>query len=274
MNTGEVSPHLPRRLAAIVCGDIVGYSRLMGLDEEGTHARVMHHRRDIIEPTIAEHQGRIVKHTGDGFVALFDSPLEAVRCAIVIQQSVAARNTSLPKASRVEYRIGVNLGDVIVEKDDIYGDGVNIAARLETSAAPGTVNISGGVYEQIKNKLVCGYQSHGDEKLKNITDPVRIYRVLPDPAAVQAYSRNKVWFGSVTAATVLMAMGGTVAYYFTHERQPVAAAQQPSTIASTAAQSDASLNAQLPAPPALPAPVPMPVPETRVAALSPPSQSP
>src|SRR4051794_4736695 len=210
MNTGEVSPHLPRRLAAIVCGDIVGYSRLMGLDEEGTHARVMHHRRDIIEPTIAEHQGRIVKHTGDGFVALFDSPLEAVRCAIVIQQSVSARNTSLPKASRVEYRIGVNLGDVIVEKDDIYGDGVNIAARLETSAAPGTVNISGGVYEQIKNKLVCGYQSLGDEKLKNITDPVRIYRVLPDPAAVEQFRRGHrhPWRAVAAGAVLVISLSG------------------------------------------------------------------
>ena len=196
MPTGDGSSHVVRRLAAILCGDIVGYSRLMGFDEEGTHARVIHHRREIIEPTIAEHHGRIIKHTGDGFLAMFESPLEATRCAIVIQQSVSARNMSLPDQSRVEYRMGVNLGDVIVDEDDIYGDGVNIASRLETSAAPGTVNISGGVYEQIKNKLVCGYQSLGDEKLKNITDPVRIYRVLPDPAAVSKVSkRGGRWTG-------------------------------------------------------------------------------
>src|SRR5215212_82159 len=180
-----------RRLEAILCGDIVGYSRLMSSDEEGTLARVMHHRREIIEPTIAEHHGRVIKWLGDGFLAMFDSPLEAVRCAIVIQQAVAARSTSMVQANRIEYRMGVNLGDVIIKDDDVYGDGVNIAARLQTGAAPGTVNISGGVYEQIKNKLVVGYQSLGDEKLKNITDPVRIYRVLPDPAAVRTYSRRK-----------------------------------------------------------------------------------
>lgn len=175
----------PRRLAAILAADIAGYSRLMGADEEGTLARMKRHRREIIEPTLQEHYGRLVKTTGDGFLAIFDSPLEAVRCAIVIQQSMAARNTSLPREQWIQYRIGVNLGDVIVDPDDIYGDGVNIAARLETIAEPGGVNISGGVYEQVKNKLVCGYQSLGDEKLKNITDPVRIYRVLPDPAAVR-----------------------------------------------------------------------------------------
>src|SRR5919112_6537984 len=207
MPTGDGGSHLVRRLAAVLCGDIVGYSRLMGFDEEGTHARVTHHRREIIEPTIAEHHGRIIKHTGDGFLAMFDSPLEATRCAIVIQQSVSARNMSVPEQSRVEYRMGVNLGDVIVDNDDIYGDGVNIASRLETSATPGTVNIPGGVYEQIKNKLVCGYQSLGDEKLKNITDPVRIYRVLPDPAAVQAFSRRKTWLGRA-AAVGLMVIGG------------------------------------------------------------------
>jgi formylglycine-generating enzyme required for sulfatase activity/class 3 adenylate cyclase len=165
--------------------DIAGYSRHMGLDEEGTHARMSRYRRDIIEPTVAEHNGRIVKHMGDGFLAIFDSPLEATRCAIVIQQNIAARNTAIPKGNWLQYRIGINLGDVIEQEDDIYGDGVNIAARLQTAAEPGGVNISGGVYEQVKNKMVCGYKSLGDERLKNITDPVRIYKVLPDPASVE-----------------------------------------------------------------------------------------
>ena len=173
----------PRRLAAIVAGDIAGYSRLMQLDEEGTHLRVKRIERDLIEPSIVGHHGRLVKTTGDGFIAIFDSPVEAVRCGIVIQQNMVGRNASMPKDHWIEYRIGVNLGDVIIEPDDVFGDGVNIATRLEGIAAPGQVYISGGIYEQIKHKLVCGYESLGDRKVKNITDPIRVYRVLPDPAA-------------------------------------------------------------------------------------------
>ena len=175
----------PRRLAAIVIGDIAGYSRLMDYDEEDTHARVRRIQRDVIEPTITEHYGRLIKTTGDGFVAIFDSPLESVRCSIVIQQNLSGLNAGLEKDQWIEYRIGVNLGDVIIEDDDIYGDGVNVASRIERMTDPGQVYISGGIYEQIKNKLVCGYESLGDRKVKNITDPVRIYRVLPDPAALK-----------------------------------------------------------------------------------------
>src|ERR1700741_3450041 len=180
----------PRRLAAIVVGDIAGYSRLMQLDEEGTHIRVKRTERELIEPTIAEHHGKLVKTTGDGFIAIFDSPVEAVRCSIVIQQNLVGRNAALPQDYWMEYRIGVNLGDVIIERDDIYGDGVNVASRLEGLAEPGQVYISGGIYEQIKHKLVCGYESLGDRKVKNITDPVRVYRVLPDPAALKTPRRR------------------------------------------------------------------------------------
>jgi formylglycine-generating enzyme required for sulfatase activity/class 3 adenylate cyclase len=188
---GPPQGQLPRRLAAIVAGDIVGYSRLMELDEEGTHERVRSIQRDLIDPTIVEHHGRLVKTTGDGFFAIFDSPVEAVRCGIVIQQNMFGRNALLAKEQRIEYRIGVNLGDVIIEEDDIYGDGVNIASRLESIAKPGEVFISGGIYEQIKNKLVCGYESLGDRKVKNITDPVRVYRVLPDPVALNRRRRRE-----------------------------------------------------------------------------------
>ncbi|MCP3387360.1 SUMF1/EgtB/PvdO family nonheme iron enzyme [Bradyrhizobium sp. CCGB12] len=179
-------PHgaMPRRLAAIIVGDIASYSRLMQADEEGTHLRVKRIERDLIQPSIVEHHGSLVKTTGDGFIAIFDSPVEAVRCSIVIQQNLVGRNASLAKDSRIEYRIGVNLGDVIVEPDDVYGDGVNIATRIEGIAAPGQVYISGAIYEQIKHKVVCGYESLGDRKVKNITDPVRVYRVLPDADAV------------------------------------------------------------------------------------------
>jgi class 3 adenylate cyclase len=181
----------PRRLAAIVAGDISGYSRLMQLDEEGTHVRVKRIERDLIEPTILEHHGKLVKTTGDGFIAIFDSPVEAVRCSIVIQQNLVGRNAAVPKHFWIEYRIGVNLGDVIIETDDIYGDGVNVASRLEGIAEPGEVFISGGIYEQIKHKLVCGYESLGDRKVKNITDPIRVYRVLPDAAAYNRTRRRR-----------------------------------------------------------------------------------
>src|ERR1700733_14139762 len=204
----------PRRLAAIVAGDIAGYSRLMEIDEEGTHRRVKRIERDLIEPSIAENHGRLVKTTGDGFIAIFDSPVEAVRCGIVIQQNMVGRNTSLPRHHWIEYRIGVNLGDVIIEPDDVYGDGVNVASRLEGIADPGQVYISGGIYEQIKHKLVCGYESLGDRKVKNITDPVRVYRVLPDPAAFQRTRKRRetvlIFFLSFT----LMIIAGGVLWYF------------------------------------------------------------
>jgi formylglycine-generating enzyme required for sulfatase activity/class 3 adenylate cyclase len=204
---------LPRRLAAILAADIAGYSRLMGHDEEGTHGRIKRQRRELIEPTIAEHHGRLVKYTGDGFFAMFDSPVEAVRCAIVIQQSMIGRNTSLPLDQKILYRIGVHLGDVIVDADDIYGEGVNIAARLEGIARPGDLYISGGVYEQIKHKLVCGYQSLGDQQVKNITDPVTVYRVLPDPAALVAARRPNKSIGLIISLGLLI-LGGVGGYFF------------------------------------------------------------
>jgi formylglycine-generating enzyme required for sulfatase activity/class 3 adenylate cyclase len=204
---------LPRRLAAIVAGDIAGYSRLMELDEEGTHDRVKRIERDLIEPSIAEHQGKLVKTTGDGFIAIFDSPVEAVRCAIVVQQNMIGRNASLPKHHWIEYRIGVNLGDVIIQSNDVYGDGVNIASRIENIADPGQVYISGGIYEQIKHKLVCGYESLGDRKVKNITDPVRVYRVLPDPAAFNRTRRRRETFLIfLLSLTMLIIAGGALWY--------------------------------------------------------------
>jgi formylglycine-generating enzyme required for sulfatase activity/class 3 adenylate cyclase len=203
----------PRRLAAIVAGDIAGYSRLMQIDEEGTHGRVKRIERDLIEPSIAEHQGRLVKTTGDGFLAIFDSPVEAVRCAIVIQQNMVGRNAALPRHHWIEYRIGVNLGDVIIEADDVYGDGVNIASRLEGIADPGQVYISGGIYEQIKHKLVCGYESLGDRKVKNITDPVRVYRVLPDPAAFNRTRKRRENILIALLSIVLLAVASGALWY-------------------------------------------------------------
>ncbi|MGO4570507.1 SUMF1/EgtB/PvdO family nonheme iron enzyme [Microvirga sp. 2TAF3] len=283
---GESTSHVvggPRRLAAILAADISGYSRLMGVDEEGTLARVKRLRREIIEPTIQEHYGRLIKTTGDGFLAMFDSPLEAVRCAIVIQQSMAARNTPLPANQWIRYRIGVNLGDVIVDPDDIYGEGVNIAARLENLADPGGVFISGGVYEQIKNKLVCGYQSLGDERLKNITDPVRIYRVLPDPAAVAQATRHR-WRWSAIGGLSFLVLGAVGWYILTPEFSegareaaivsppanppPVDASQVPPQ--STGALSNAGALPGMPSPPPPPSgALPIPIPPTPPATTSP-----
>jgi formylglycine-generating enzyme required for sulfatase activity/class 3 adenylate cyclase len=245
---------MPRRLAAIVAGDIAGYSRLMELDEEGTHSRVKRIQRDLIDPSIAEHYGRLVKTTGDGFIAVFDSPLEAVRCAIVIQQNMTGRNTSQPRDLWIEYRIGVNLGDVIIEDDDIYGDGVNIASRLESIADPGQVYISGGIYEQIKNKLVCGYESLGDRKVKNITDPVRVYRVLPDPAAYRPRRRREtVWIFLISLVWLAIA-GAALWYWLPHGKQREVASvvpPQPANVPSSPPLSPQP--AQPPLPPAAPA---------------------
>ena len=235
----------PRRLAAIVAGDIAGYSRLMQIDEEGTHGRVKRIERDLIEPSIAEHHGRLVKTTGDGFIAIFDSPVEAVRCGIVIQQNMVGRNTSLPKHHWIEYRIGVNLGDVIVEADDVFGDGVNIATRLEGIADPGQVYISGGIYEQIKHKLVCGYESLGDRKVKNITDPVRVYRVLPDPAAFQKTRKRRENVLIFLLSLTLLVIAGGVLWYML---------LQPGGKVGDQASTSVSPPAEQPKVPTLPAP--------------------
>jgi formylglycine-generating enzyme required for sulfatase activity/class 3 adenylate cyclase len=225
---------MPRRLAAIVAGDISGYSRLMQIDEEGTHNRVKRIERDLIEPSIVEHHGRLVKTTGDGFIAIFDSPVEAVRCSIVIQQNLVGRNAALPKHHWIEYRIGVNLGDVIIETDDVYGDGVNIATRLEGIAQPGEVYISGGIYEQIKHKLVCGYESLGDRHVKNITDPVRVYRVLPDPAALHENRRRRERILALLLILALLIIAGGTLWYTLW--QPHKATEQASAPVSSPAE--------------------------------------
>jgi adenylate cyclase len=166
-----------RRLAAILAADVAGYSRLMGEDEAGTLARLRSHRRELIDPKIAEHRGRIVKTTGDGLLVEFPSVVEAVACAVSIQRGMAERNAAVPTNERIDFRVGINLGDVIVEDNDIHGDGVNIAARLEALAEPGQVRVSGVVYDQVQGRLECSFEDTGEQKLKNIARPVRVYRV-------------------------------------------------------------------------------------------------
>jgi adenylate cyclase len=142
-----------RRLAAILAADVAGYSRLMGADEEGTHERLKAHLRELIDPKIAEHRGRAVKNTGDGFLAEFASVVDAVRCAVETQRGMAERNADTPPEKRIEFRIGINLGDVIAEEHDIFGDGVNVAARLEALAEPGGICVSRVVRDQVRDKL-------------------------------------------------------------------------------------------------------------------------
>jgi formylglycine-generating enzyme required for sulfatase activity/class 3 adenylate cyclase len=241
-----------RRLVAIMCADIAGYSRLMGAKEESTHARVKDIFRSVVDPVVSEHRGRVVKTMGDGFLALFESPLEAVRCAIVIQQSITEREAKSPADQTVQFRIGINLGDVIVEADDVFGDGVNIAARLQTLASPGDVYISAGVYEQVKNKLVAGYESIGEGKLKNITDPVRIYRVLSDPAAVSDFQRSK-WVKVIAAAALVAIMiGGATAGWFAWQKS------RSEKIAEAPPNTRLKARKQAPAPAPSPAPTPSP----------------
>jgi adenylate cyclase len=166
-----------RRLAAIVAADVSGFSRLMGSDEEGTHASLNAHLCELIEPCIAEHRGRVVKRAGDALLAEFSSVLDAARCSIAMQAGMGQRNASVPIDRRMEFRIGVNIGDVIVEGDDIFGDGVNVAARLESLAEPGGVCISGDAYRQIRNRLDLSVTDLGEQQLKNIAEPVQVYKL-------------------------------------------------------------------------------------------------
>jgi adenylate cyclase len=173
-----------RRLTAILAADVAGYSRLMGADEEGTHERLQAILRELVEPKIEEHRGRVVKNTGDGFLAEFPSVVDAVRCAVEMQRAMAERNGDTPPEKRIEFRIGINLGDVIVEQHDIFGDGVNVAARLEALAEPGEICVSRVVRDQIRDKLDYNFEDLGDQQVKNILRPVRVYRVRVGPAAV------------------------------------------------------------------------------------------
>jgi adenylate cyclase len=170
----------------VLAVDVAGYSRLMGADDEGTFAQLKAHRRDLLEPKIKEHQGRIVKTTGDGMLAEFASVVDAMRCAVEIQREMRARNIDVPQEKRIEFRAGLNVGDIIIDGDDIYGDGVNVAARLENMAEPGGICVSGRVYEDTRGKLDITFEDDGEQQLKNIAWPVRVYRIRLGGGAVVA----------------------------------------------------------------------------------------
>jgi class 3 adenylate cyclase len=180
-----------RRLTAILAADVAGYSWLMGADEEGTHERLRAHLRELVAPKIAEHRGRTVKNTGDGFLAEFPSVVDAVRCGVEIQRGMADREPDVPDARRIGFRIGINLGDVIAEEHDIFGDGVNVAARLEALAEPGGICVSRVVRDQVRDKLdyTFTFQDMGEQQFKNIARPVRVYALRLEALAQPPISR-------------------------------------------------------------------------------------
>lgn len=206
---------MERHLAAILIADVVGYSRLSEIDEEGTRFRFQRDMKEIFEPQIAEHSGRLVKTMGDGLLVEFHSVVDALRCAVDAQQQKAKMNAALPPGERLEFRIGVNLGDIIVEGEDIHGDSVNIADRIQTLARPGGIAISGAAYDQVKSKLSVGYVSLGEQKVKSIGEPVRAYHVVLDPAAAgnTAFARksSRRWHipAAIAAVAVLLLAGAS-----------------------------------------------------------------
>jgi class 3 adenylate cyclase/TolB-like protein len=201
-----------RRLAAILAADVAGYSRLMGADEEGTHARLKAHLGEVVDPKIREHHGRVVNTTGDGVLAEFASVVDAVRCAGEIQRAMADRDLDLAEERRLRFRIGVNLGDVIADGDDIYGDGVNVAARLEGLAAPGGICVSATVHDHIGDRLPYAFEDLGEQNVKNIARPVRAYSLLPpgvaSPSAhslrVQLSWRSRAFIGALAAVALVI----------------------------------------------------------------------
>jgi TolB-like protein/class 3 adenylate cyclase len=186
------SEHIERRLAAILAADVAGSCRLIGIDEEGTLARLKALRRTLFDPKIAEHHGRIVKNTGDGAIAEFASAVDAVRCADKIQRGMAEQNIDVPQDNRIELRIGIHVGDIIIEENDIFGDGVNIAVRLEGIAAPGGISISDDAHRQIRGKVDIAFEDLGSQSLKNIAERMRVWRVRYGDAVPAVPNRPRV----------------------------------------------------------------------------------
>ena len=183
---------MERRLAAIFAADVVGYSRLIRSDEEGTLAALKAVRADVMNPLIAKHGGRVVKLMGDGMLAEFASVVDAVRAAVESQQAVAERNGSRSEDKRIVFRVGINMGDVVIEGDDIYGDGVNVAARLEGLAKPGGICVSGNVYEEVRDRTDLSFEDLGEREVKNINRPVRVWQWVADGAAGAAVTANAI----------------------------------------------------------------------------------
>src|SRR5687768_14292368 len=171
---------MERRLSAILAADVVGFSTLMERDEAGTYERLKATRKELFEPEIERHHGRIFKLVGDGLLAEFSSVVDAVECAVALQRGLTNRNASVSESERIQLRIGINLGEVIVEGDDRYGEGVNVAARIEQLAKPGNVYVSGKVAREVDKKLTFGFESMGEQRVKNLAEPIEVYRVNLD----------------------------------------------------------------------------------------------
>jgi|UPI00082D48BC TolB-like protein/class 3 adenylate cyclase len=201
---------MERRLAAILAADVVGYSALMEVDEAGTFERLKARRTDLFEPEVARHSGRIFKLLGDGVLAEFSSVVNAVECAVALQRAFAERNASVPETQRMQIRIGINLGEVIVDGDDRYGEGVNLAARLEQLAAPGGICVSGKVAKEVEKKLAFAFEPMGERKVKNISEPVHVFRVTLDRPTRQR--RRRRLQRSVLMATVTLGAAGFAAF--------------------------------------------------------------
>ena len=184
-----------RRLAAIVVADVAGYSRLMGQDESGTLAALKAVLREVVDPKLAEHSGRLVKTMGDGLLLEFSSAVNAVRCSVGIQQEMAKRNADVPPERLLQFRIGINLGDIIIEGDDIFGDGVNVAARLQTLAERGSIYVSKSVHDQVQGKLDVAFDALGAQHVKNIAHPVEVYRVRVDGSSVNPPEVRRIAWG-------------------------------------------------------------------------------
>jgi adenylate cyclase len=214
LTTGRVD----RRLAAILAADVAGYSRLMGLDEEGTLAQFTDHRCALIEPKIAEHRGRIVKTTGDGMLVEFASVVDAVRCAVEVQRGMVERNTNVPPGKRIEFRVGINVGDIIFDGGDIYGDGVNVAARLETLSDAGGICVSQNVHDQIQNKLEIAFRDAGEQRLKNIERPVHIYHVLlngrKEATSSKSLKQNRIGLPLLAGVLSLIVIGSGAGWWW------------------------------------------------------------
>jgi TolB-like protein/class 3 adenylate cyclase/Tfp pilus assembly protein PilF len=224
---GLASERVERRLTAILAADVAGYSRLMGADEEETLARLKAHRRELVDPKIGEHRGRIVKTSGDGLLAEFASVVDAVRCAVEIQDGMPKRNADVPPDRRIEFRVGINVGDIIIDESDIFGDGVNVAARLEALAQPGGICVGRMARDQVRDKLDLAFEDLGEQQVKNIARPVRAYRIVTDAAVRQAATSApglRKWtprraIAAGMAALVLLATGAA-AFWRLHPPHP------------------------------------------------------
>jgi class 3 adenylate cyclase len=232
------SERVERRLTAILAADVAGYSRLTGLDEEGTHVQLQDHLRTLVDPKIAEHHGRVVKNTGDGLLAEFSSVVDAVRCALDVQRGMAERNAEVPDEKRIEFRVGINVGDIIIDRGDIFGDDVNVAARLEGLAQPGGICVSADVHRQVRGKLDVTFEDAGEKQLKNIARPVRVFQIVlkdarpakpiwqPHPSAVRR-DRRSARITTIGAAIVLIAGAVGAALYFHLGRAPPLVSRMP-----------------------------------------------